>query len=172
MPPCWMRKHSLGSRKCGICNGLSSPGAQLAAPRAAGNYAEALAAAQTMHTHGEQVAAPSTVAQCLSLAAEQRVPALLLPEEVSTSKPQPQRPQVGRNRRANRGTLSDGFAMCVPLPKSGGAIRHILPAPVLPTALPLIVVALSLQGAAQPLCWAIVVPGHLTQHQKSLKGVK
>lgn len=63
--------------------------------------------------------------------------------------------------------------MCVPLPKSGGAIRHVLPAPVLPTALPLIVVASSLQGAAQPLRWAIVVPGHcLSQHQKSLKGVQ
>lgn len=51
------------------------------------------------------------------------------------------------------------------------ATRCLLPFFPLPS-LPLIalVVALSLQGAAQPLCWAIVVPGHwLTQHQKSLR---
>lgn len=65
---------------------------------------------------------------------------------------------MGWNHGMNQGTLSDGFRVraCVFLPNSAGTTCHTQLTATLPIALLLtsIVVALSLQGAAKPLCSA------------------
>lgn len=74
IPPLWMRKQLLSSRKCGVCNASSFPGALLISLCCLNLLKavcfEALADVQTVHANQDQVTVPSRVVQLLSLVAK------------------------------------------------------------------------------------------------------